>query len=256
MISGSQKFLDKIFTADKLRLFLDYDGTLADFAPTPDEVNPDPQLIDLMAQLRDDPRIDVAVISGRRLSHVQKLVPLGGVLLAGTYGVEILLPDGRQIDRVDFQVVRPILDEIKPAWLALIKQHPDFYLEDKGWSLALHARDVEDYTAEDVIRQARKFLAEIKDDLADFRILGGHKFLEIAPVLANKGSTIEYLVGRQTDQILPVYIGDDDKDEEAFEKILQYQGVAIKVGLPGCETRAQIRLNNPQEVRQFLVSLL
>jgi trehalose-phosphatase len=254
-ISGTEEHLTKIQRAEKLRLFLDYDGTLADFAPTPDDIYPDPELIDLIEQLKINPKINVAVISGRRLSHIQKLIPLRGILLAGTYGIEILLPDGKQINRVQFQKVRPILDEIKPKWHNLIKGFSDFYLEDKRWSLALHAKDVEDITAEKVLGRAKQTLLDIQGVNVDFRILGGHKFLEIAPQLANKGITIEYLLNQQENNALPVFIGDDDKDEEAFEIILENQGVAIKVSEQPCKTKAQLRIGNPQKVRQFLASL-
>ncbi|MBI9047014.1 MAG: trehalose-phosphatase [Anaerolineaceae bacterium] len=256
IIHGPVKYLNQIQDSEKLRLFLDYDGTLADFAPTPDEIYPDHQLIDLLKQLMSNTRIDVAIISGRRLSHIKKLVPLKGILLAGTYGIEILFPDGGQIDRVDFQEIRPILEGIKPEWQKLIKPHANLYLEDKGWSLALHAKDVEEATADFVLGQARNLLIDIQGMNTDFRILGGHKFLEIAPLLANKGLAIEFFLNRQTYEALPVYIGDDDKDEEAFDKILKYQGVAIKVFAQSCETKAQLRIKDTRDVRQFLKSLL
>jgi trehalose-phosphatase len=90
-----------------------------------------------------------------------------------------------------------------------------------------------------------------------FRILGGHKFLEVAPRLANKGLTISYLVSRYPlEGALPIYIGDDDKDEEAFKVILQNDGVAIKVMSQPGETIAQFCLDSPKTVRQFLDSLL
>ena len=83
---------ERLAQAERLWLFLDYDGTLADFAPTPEHVNPDPELVDLIERLARHPRFRVAVVSGRRLSHVQKLVPVPGVLLAGTYGIELQTP--------------------------------------------------------------------------------------------------------------------------------------------------------------------
>ena len=58
--------------AERLWLFLDYDGTLADFAPTPEHVDPDPQLVDLLSRLAQHPGLRVAVVSGRRLSHASR----------------------------------------------------------------------------------------------------------------------------------------------------------------------------------------
>jgi trehalose 6-phosphate phosphatase len=256
-LDGSNIALRQIQEAAKLHIFLDYDGTLAEFAPTPDEIYPDPELIALLERLKNNPRFQVAVISGRRLSHIRTLIPIPGIILAGTYGIELLDPSGRRMDRLDFETIRPTLEAIKPQWSELLRQHHDFYLEDKGWSLAIHAKFVDPSTAEKTIDQARKIIdqANLPADL--FRIFGGHKFLELAPRLANKGLTVRYLFSRYPlDEALPFYIGDDDKDEEAFEVVLQYSGVAIKVCSRPCNTIAHLCIESPQAVRQFLVSLL
>jgi trehalose-phosphatase len=256
-ILGSVEILGKIRKADKLRLFLNYDGTLADFAKTPDDIHPDQELIDLLKKLINNPRIQPAVISGRRLSHIQSLIPITGMWLAGSYGIELIDPTGARIDRMDFNRIRPVLDTIKPEWQELTQTHPDIYLEDKGWSLALHAKFVNQITAEEILQQAQHILDTVEIPSEDFRILGGHKFLEIAPRLANKGLTIEYLQNRNPlDGSLPIFIGDDDKDEEAFGVIIDNHGLAIKVCNQPCTTKAQLRIDNPNGVRRFLTSLL
>jgi trehalose 6-phosphate phosphatase len=252
-----QKYLQQIRAADKLYLFLDYDGTLAEFAPTPDDIHPDLELIDLLGQFVRHPQIHTAIISGRRLSHIRKLIPVSGLLLAGTYGIEMITPSGERVERVDFQSVRPYLENIKPQWKELIRPFPEFYLEDKGWSLALHAKQVDRDRAEKTLQQARERVirAELPTNL--FQLLGGDKFLEIAPIEANKGLTIDYLLARHPHKAsLAVYIGDDDKDEEAFKVIIENGGIAIKVCRQPCETSAQLRLKSPPDVRQFLTTLL
>lgn len=76
-------------------------------------------------------------------------------------------------------------------------------------------------------------------------------------MLANKGLTLRYLISRDPlAGALPVYIGDDDKDEEAFEVILQYDGVAIKVDSQSGETIAQVIIDSPKSLRKFLISLI
>jgi trehalose 6-phosphate phosphatase len=256
-IFGSVEILRKIRKAEKLRIYLDYDGTLADFAKTPDDIHPDQELIDLLKKLNNDPRIQPAVISGRRLSHIRTLIPITGIWLAGTYGIELIDPTGARINRTDYDKVRPVLDKIKPQWQELTQTHPDLYLEDKGWSLALHAKFVDLLTAEKILQQAQNILDTVEIPSENFRILGGHKFLEIAPLLANKSLTIEYLLTRNPlEGALLIYIGDDDKDEEAFKALFKYHGVAIKVCNQPCDTKAQLQINNTNSVRQFLSSLL
>jgi trehalose 6-phosphate phosphatase len=254
-----ESLTDRLAGAQRLWLFLDYDGTLADFAPTPEHVTPDPELVDLLTRLAHNPRFRVAVVSGRRLAHVQKLVPVPGILLAGTYGIELQTPDGKRVDRLDYQVIRPALDGLKPHWAGLIAGRGGFYLEDKGWTLALHARFAGEDVAEQVLETARGMAAEaIRSDAGElFRLLGGHKFLEVGPRLADKGRTVEYLL--ETDPwpgALPLYLGDDDKDEEAFSVIKAAGGIAVLVAAQPRETEADFRLESPQKARSLLERLV
>ena len=242
--------------AERLWLFLDYDGTLADFAPTPEHVNPDPEIIDLLTRLARHPRIRMAVISGRRLSHVETLAPVPGILLAGTYGIELQTPEGERIDRVEYEAIRPALDGLKPRWLRLIAGREGFFLEDKGWALALHARFANDVETETVLTAARRMATQVTPSEL-FRVLSGHKFLEVCPRLAHKGQTVGYLLDRYAwPGALPLYLGDDDKDEEAFSVIKARGGIAILVAAGRRKTDADYRLASPQAVRHWLETLL
>jgi len=223
-----ERINERLAQAERLWLFLDYDGTLADFAPTPEHVNPDPQLIGLLTKLARHPRIRMAVISGRRLSHVEALVPVPGIFLAGTYGIELRTPEGRRINRVKYDAVRPTLDTLKPHWEQVIADREGFFLEDKGWALALHARFADEDEAEEVLAAARS-VATGAARSGPLRLLGGHKFLEIGPTLAHKGQTVDYLLDRYPwPGALPVYLGDDDKDEEAFDVIKARGGITAQ----------------------------
>ncbi|HET9588099.1 MAG TPA: trehalose-phosphatase [Anaerolineales bacterium] len=244
--------------ARRLWLFLDYDGTLADFAPTPDHIEPDPRLIHLLEDLARNPALRITILSGRRLGHIRRLLPLSGIFLAGSYGLELLTPGGETIHRVDYEKIRPFLDQIGPKWEQAIGDRNGFYLEDKGWAIALHARFADDADARQVLAQARQAVS--REDLADgFRILGGHKFLEIAPSLASKRDAVSYLLERYP---LPearlLYIGDDDKDEEAFSLIHAKGGGAVKVRQPSQAsqpTEADFFLDSPKDTVRWLENL-
>jgi trehalose 6-phosphate phosphatase len=249
----------RLAQAERLWLFLDYDGTLADFAPTPEHVDPDPALVELISRLVRHPRFRIAVVSGRRLSHVQELVPVPGVLLAGTYGIELQTLEGKRIDRLDHGAVRPTLEVLKPRWAALIAGRQGFFLEDKGWALALHARFADEDKTDRVLADAHR-LAEAAMKQADpglYRMLGGHKFLEIGPRLAHKGLTVSHLLDHYPwPRALPLYVGDDDKDEEAFGVIKARGGLAVVVTSEPRETEADLRLESPREARRWLEMLL
>lgn len=250
MISDNLK--QGLSRAPRIWLFLDYDGTLADFAPTPDHVFPDPELINLLGRIAHTPRIHLAIISGRRLAHLEKLIPLQNLTLAGTYGIELRLPGGEHLQRLPFATIRPALERIHPLWQTLIASRKGFYLEDKGWSLALHARDAEDVEAKQVLAQAQTQAQTTQ--LPDiFKFLGGHKFLEICPQLADKGETIRFLLREEkAEGTILVYLGDDDKDENAFQVIHEYDGLAGLVAESPKETHADFRLESPQVTRYWL----
>lgn len=247
---------ERLAQTERLWLFLDYDGTLAELAPTPDHIESDPELIELLDRLAQNRYIRVTVVSGRRLVHVQELLPVSGILLAGTYGVELRTAAGERKDRIDYQDIRPALESLKPRWSELIAEREGFFLEDKGWSLALHARFAEDEEAEKVLEIAHEMASDAASS-GPFRLLGGHKFFEIGPQLANKGKTITYLLKQHPwpDAVL-LYLGDDDKDEEAFEVIKAQDGMAIVVAREPRETLADCRLESPDAVRRWLTELL
>ncbi len=255
MLCNSEQLDRRLAEARNLWLLLDYDGTLADFAPTPDDVNSDPELIDLLSRLAQDPRFHIAVISGRRLSHVRSLLPVPGIWLAGTYGVELQTPAGERVIRVSYGAIRPTLEALKPSWEHLIAEREGFFLEDKFWALALHARFASEDEAETVLETAHRMAAEGASS-GPFRLLGGHKFLEIGPKLAHKGRTVDYLLERYPwPGALPLYLGDDDKDEEAFGVVKANGGIAILVAREPRDTQADCRLESPQAVRGWLGTL-
>ncbi|HKI54002.1 MAG TPA: trehalose-phosphatase [Anaerolineales bacterium] len=236
----------------RVDLFLDYDGTLAVFAPTPDDVLPNDDVIGLISQLADLTNVRVSIVSGRRLAHIRKLLPIKGILLAGTYGVEMQKPDGEEIHQMEYESIRPTLDSLKPRWQELINDKLGFYLEDKGWALAIHARNAEEQQGLRVLEEAEKMLTP--------NVLGEHlqkihsyRFLEIGPNNADKGHALRYLFDNfhWTDSI-PIYIGDDDKDEEAFQVINEKNGFSILVSKEERTTKASYRLSSPTEVHQWL----
>ncbi|MBN1262001.1 MAG: trehalose-phosphatase, partial [Anaerolineae bacterium] len=209
----------------------------------------------VVAALCANQDIRVTVISGRRLSHIEKLVPAPGVMLAGTYGIEIRMPAGSVRHRVPYTEVRPVLETIKPRWGDLIRNCEGCYLEDKGWALALHGRFAADVAFADVLAAARRVITEIGVG-ERFRILEGHKFLEIGPRLAHKGRAVDFLLDHYPlPGALLLYLGDDDKDEEAFSVIRARGGLAIVVSSEARKSQSDARLDSPQDARAWLAAL-
>jgi trehalose 6-phosphate synthase/phosphatase len=235
-----------------LWLFLDYDGTLVPIARTPDEARPDAALLGLLESLTRMPTIRVVALSGRSLASLEGMLPVPGLILAGTYGAEIQMPGRRTLTRVELENIRPTIERVQSAWSELIAGRSGFFLEDKGLAVALHARFADPADADFVLPRARAKAEQISSP-DHFRLLGGDRFLEVAPAMAHKGRAVEWLLDHEAaPDALPVYFGDDDKDEEAFAVIRRRGGIAIVVGQRQLSSPATERLPSPIEVREWL----
>ncbi|MFN8596519.1 MAG: trehalose-phosphatase [Anaerolineae bacterium] len=254
-MTSLKQIVEVISSAQHLWLFVDYDGTLAEFAPTPDRVEPKSEVIELLRCWASISQAQVAVISGRPLQQVQNLIPIPGIVLAGTYGVELQLPNGEVVQRVTYDSVRPSVEYLKARWQTLIDHQPGFYIEDKGWAVAIHARDAEAAEADRVLVRARAMTAALALSKT-YRVFDERRFFEIAPALAHKGRTVSYLLDRfARPDVLPLYVGDDAKDEEAFEVIKARHGLALLVASEPRPTCADARLPTPHAARRWLAAL-
>jgi trehalose 6-phosphate phosphatase len=220
----------RVLAGSKLWLFLDYDGTLVPIAPTPAEARPDASLLELLACLAARRQFRVVVLSGRPLGSLLEMLPVPALILAGTYGLEVQLWGTRVEAQAGLAALRPTVEAVKAKWAELVGSRAGFLVEDKGLAVALHARWAPPDDAGWVLPRARR-AAEPLTTAAPVRILGGDRFLEVAPVAAHKGQAVEWLLRR-----LPwpgagiVYFGDDDKDEEAYAVVRQWGGTPIAVG--------------------------
>ncbi|MFW5714144.1 MAG: trehalose-phosphatase [Brevefilum sp.] len=252
-----KKFKRTLEKNDRLVLFLDYDGTLADFAKYPDILEPNAEVLKLLNALMACENVTTAIVSGRSLAQLQKLIPIPNLIMAGSYGLEIQLNANRIYYPLNFKKIRPALEELKPVWQGLIENESSFFLEDKGWALAIHARFVDEGIAEEILSQA-KIVAETRMDLSVFQVNAGNKFLEVSPHQANKGQCVKFLVNKiSAHDATLLYLGDDDKDEQAFDVIHSYGGYAIRVCSNVINNPIEDwRLENPKEARAWIWKLI
>ncbi len=247
-----------VSAAERLWLFLDYDGTLEDFTRTPDVIKPDPKLIELMKRLAVKSRIRIAIVSGRKLKDLQALLPVSGLYMAGTYGIEVQTPDGERIQRDEYALVRPYLDQLKPHWEEIIGSHKGFFLEDKGWSLAVHARFAPEKEATRIISTLQHTLDQGMIT-SEYRLIKHKRFMEVSSTKAHKGKTVSFLLNSfPLSEARLVYIGDDDNDSEAFETIHSNAGVAISVKQYFGYVRStggDYTFKSPKAVRKWLENL-
>lgn len=224
--------------------FLDVDGTLIDIARTPDAVHVDMALLELIARLFQECSGALALVSGRSISDLEKLLGVTRLPLAGQHGLERRDAAGR----LWMHAAPPAAKStIKEALAPVLAQHTGLLLEDKGLTIALHYRQAPQL--EYFVQRLMKQLA--KDANAGLEVQQGKCVAEIKPSGIDKGSAVaEYLqeppfMGRRT-----VFIGDDLNDEHGFAEVNRQDGISIKVGKgPSC---ARYRLPDVAAVRRWL----
>ncbi|HVI50159.1 MAG TPA: trehalose-phosphatase [Candidatus Sulfotelmatobacter sp.] len=225
-------------------MFLDIDGTLLDLAPRPDQVVVPDGLLVLLDALSIRLSGAMALISGRSLADIDRLLP-GGRDAAGTHGAEWRLsgisPAPRRQDWLDAAIA-----DIR----AEIRSLPGILMETKPCSVALHFQPVPEH--EPAVLALLDRIAG--DSSVPLRVLRGKAMAELIPVGQNKGRAIErFMRFSPYAERLPVFIGDDVTDEDGFDAVDRMGGVSIRVGaLSGEKT---LNLPSSAAVRHWLAGL-
>ncbi|KAK6925958.1 Trehalose-phosphatase [Dillenia turbinata] len=269
---------DHMMTAAKgkrIAIFLDYDGTLSPIVADPDQAFMPEKMRSAVNDVAS--RFPTAIISGRSLDKLYEFVRLTNVCYAGSHGMDIMAPtrlktsyntkyqtkaiDIKGDEVVLFQPAQEFLPAIQEVLRELeeeTKLIPGVIIENNKFCISVHFRQVqeEDYTIlEDKVKA-------ILEDYPLLRLTRGKKVMEIRPLIKwDKGHALEYLLeflgfGKSND-VLPIYIGDDQTDEDAF-KVIQSrgQGYPILVSSIPKDTGASYSLHEPMEVLSFLLRLI
>jgi trehalose-phosphatase len=226
--------------AQRIALFLDFDGTLAFIRRRPEEVSIDSAARDALLALARNPRFHISIISGRRRADLCSRVRVPGIRCLGLYGWE-----GRDAVQLPARTHRA-LQCVKNLMGQLIAQAPHVWIEEKVHALSIHYRGAAEIHAARVPALLHLLITPFRNLL---RIQQGRAVWEVIPrELGDKGTAVtRELVN--SPGALPIYLGDDRPDEAAFAALRG--GITIAVGAEHA-TRAQYRLTGVPEVRTFL----
>ena len=203
-------------------LFLDIDGTMVDFAETPDAVDLPPDLVPLLDRLHHHLDGAVAVTTGRPIDDIDTLTyPLR--LTCGTqHGAEIRLPDGTR--------ERRFARHVPAGWTSqasqICKNIPGSRVERKPYGLALHYRATPASSLK--LQAVARNLAACSAGM--FEVWQGNMVSELRPTGVTKAMVVHRLMalppfaGR-----VPLFIGDEQNDVEAFAAVEALGGVGLMV---------------------------
>ncbi len=214
-------------------LFLDLDGTLLEIAPTPEAACAAPGLPDLLRRLAARLGSALAIVSGRPIGEIDRILAPLALPAAGLHGLERRSAGGRTSPPP-----LPGRDGLRDALGRFAATHPGLLLEDKGATLALHYR-ARPELAGAVAAAVAAALDRAPDGIV---VQKGKAVIELCPQDGDKGAAVMAFMaeapfrGRR-----PVFAGDDITDEAAFRAVRASGGVAVRVGAER-DTAAEWRL--------------
>jgi alpha,alpha-trehalase len=245
--------LIETMSRSRVALFLDYDGTLTPIVRRPEDAVLSRSMRELIERLAE--RVTVAVVSGRDLQDVKKMVGIEGIYYAGSHGFDIAGPDAMAMAHEDAQGAMGELDACEVALRAAMEAIDGAWVERKRFAIAIHYREVADADVEAV----EAAVDEALEGREGLRKKGGKRIFELQPdVDWDKGKAVLWLLeqlGLDDADVLPVYIGDDVTDEDAFEA-LEDRGLSLRVGSPAQHTKADYLLEDPEEVERLFEALV
>lgn len=237
--------------AERLVLFVDYDGCLVPIMERPEMAVLSDGIRDDLEVIKAHADIEMVIVSGRPAPFMKHQFGQEDFYLAAEHGAKVLNPEnGRWKTRVRSQ---------KKEWYGAAVQImedytrrvQDSFVEKKVYSIAWHYRkSPKEYAS----YQARKLQEELESGLANLPIavLQGKKVIEVRAIEANKGFFLSDFIGGLDDKTIAIALGDDRTDEDMFE-VLNDRGVSIKVGRS--ETKADYIIENQKDVIPFLKAL-
>ncbi|XP_020236993.1 probable trehalose-phosphate phosphatase 3 [Cajanus cajan] len=256
-------------------VFLDYDGTLSPIVDDPDKA----YMSDAMrAAVREVAYcFPTAIVSGRCKDKVYEFVKLRNVYYAGSHGMDISTPlgsskcedqkhqikafDEKGNDVVHFHPAKEFLPTIQEI-IKVLKENTarieGSMIEDNMFCVTVHYRRVKN---DEDVGVLREMVESIMKAYPSFHISRGRKVMEIRPnVNWDKGRALRYLLESlrfdNFNNVLPMYLGDDRTDEDAFKVIRHIgRGFPIIVSSVAKETEASYSLRDPTDVLTFLIRL-
>ena len=223
-------------------LFLDFDGTLIELAETPDAIEVAPQLPELLGRLRRCLGGRLAIVSGRSVADLERYLPVPGIPMSGSHGLELRLSDGT---RVPLHAPRGLAD-VRDRVHRFAGEHEGLLVEEKPAGVALHYR-----RAPAAEQSAADFMTDLAGEAA-LVVQRGNMVVELRLPGADKGDAVRALMKEEPfTGGRPIFLGDDLTDEHAFEAVAAMGGAGILVGPPR-ETAARYRLPSVPAVAEWL----
>jgi len=239
LFSRPHRDLLEMFASSNVLLAFDYDGTLAPLVNTPARATMRGSTQRLL--MRASQLYPCVVITGRaQADALGRLRNIEVHRVVGNHGAEPS-PHAKSIRR---RVQRWL-----PVLKARLYQHQGVFVEDKGFSVAVHYRNARKKSS------ARRAILSASHSLKDVRLVGGKLVVNfVVPDAPHKGLALERERSHFACDTV-IYVGDDETDEDVFQLDRPGQLLSIRVGRKRTSS-ASYYIRNQSEVDRLLETLI
>ena len=243
----------ELITERQPAVFFDFDGTLSEIVNDPDSARLADGVADALTSL--SAQCPVAILSGRDLADVRQRIGLPGLWYAGSHGFELTGPDGEHHQNTEAAASIPLLAEAATELADQLGDIPGVAVEHKRFGVAVHYRNA----ARDHVGAVAAAVRGA-GQRTGLRVTTGREVIELRPdVDWDKGKTLRWVLdyirdNEGTHSLLPIYLGDDITDEDAFDAVAD-DGIAVLVRHSDDgdrATAARYALDDPDRVREFI----
>ncbi len=255
MVFSEESDVFAILSGKKPAFFLDYDGTLTPIVQRPEDAVLSDEMRDTLSDLAE--RFTVAVVTGRDKEDVQDFIQLDHLIYSGSHGYITSGPDGLYMKHEKSEEIIQTMDQVEEDLHNLFEGKAEgVQIDRKRYAIAVHYRNADEKDVPYVVDMVGKMLEKYKN----LKTGKGKMVVELKPDIDwHKGKAVLWIyealaLDKQPDSI-PVFIGDDVTDEDAF-KVLKGKGLGILVENRGQDTAADFSLKDVFQVQQFFRKII
>jgi trehalose 6-phosphate phosphatase len=227
-----------------ISLFLDLDGTIAPLEAAPEDVGPDKDRRRLLDALRVDLGGRLAIVSGRTLGDLDRVLEGRVPALGAVHGLVRRSVDGKVSEAAGAGAIREAVADLR----AFAAADNGLLVEDKGPAVSLHYRLAP--TAE---AAARELVLRLAGRLG-LKVQAGDMVMELRAAGPDKGGAVTaFMAEPPFAGFTPVFVGDDLTDEDGFGAAGRLGGYGVIVG-GRRPTDARFALADVEAVRAWLAA--
>ncbi len=235
--------------------FLDYDGTLTPIVQRPEDAVISDEMRETLKRLAA--RYTVGVVTGRDLDDVKNFIQLDDIIYSGSHGFVISGPDDLYKEHEKGGEIVELLDKVEKKLHELYSGKAEgVQIDRKRYAIAIHYRNAPEKDVPYVFEVVDKVLEKFEG----LKTGEGKMVVELKPDIDwHKGKAVLWILEAlgldQKEDVLPVFIGDDVTDEDAF-RALQGKGLGILVENRGQDTAAKYSLKDVYQVRRLFETFM